>query len=39
MILAIDPGNSESAYVLVDGTNDRPVQFGKIANRELMALI
>lgn len=34
-ILAIDPGSTESAYVLVDSATCRPLDFGKILNREL----
>jgi hypothetical protein len=34
-ILAIDPGPTESAYVLWDGA--RPVEFGKVPNGELIA--
>lgn len=32
MILAIDPGNTESAYTLIDTHDCRPVEFGKVAN-------
>lgn len=35
MILAIDPGNVESAYVVID-ENLRPIEFGKISNEELL---
>ena len=35
--LAIDPGNIESAYVVMDGY--KPVDFGKISNGELINLI
>ena len=38
MILAIDPGNTESAYVVVD-CNDRPVRFGKIPNHDLLSMV
>lgn len=34
-ILAIDPGNTESAYVIIDATNCRPLRFGKLPNHEL----
>lgn len=36
--LAIDPGNTESAYVIVDDLR-RPVAFGKIANSAMLDLI
>lgn len=35
MILAIDPGNIESAYVVLD-ENLKPIRFGKINNFELL---
>jgi hypothetical protein len=35
MILAIDPGNVESAYVVVD-ENLKPVKFGKVKNADLL---
>lgn len=35
IVLAIDPGNERSAFVLYDGT--RPLDFGKVANRDLLA--
>ena len=38
MVLAIDPGNIDSAYVLVSNTNDI-IRFGKIKNDELNKLI
>lgn len=38
MIIAIDPGNKESAYVMIrDGM--KPVDFGKYENRELLNMI
>lgn len=37
MILAIDPGNLESAYVLMDGY--RPVECGKVENERLLNLV
>jgi len=38
MILAIDPGPEESAYVLMNGDDLRPVDFGKIPNTDLRSL-
>lgn len=38
MILAIDPGNIESAYVILD-ENLKPIKFGKIKNEELIDLV
>lgn len=35
-VLAIDPGNVESAYALIDTTTRRPVEFGKIPNPLLL---
>ena len=35
MILAIDPGNIQSAYCVIDKTNYKPIEFGKIDNDEL----
>lgn len=37
MILAIDPGNVESAYVLMDDETYRPVEFDKVENHELLS--
>lgn len=34
-VLAIDPGNEESAYCVIDVKTLRPVDFGKIENEEL----
>jgi hypothetical protein len=34
-ILAIDPGNTESAYAVIDQATCRPFEFGKIPNLEL----
>lgn len=38
MILAIDPGNEQSAYVVID-KDLKPIRFAKIDNAELMGLI
>lgn len=38
MILAIDPGSSESAYVLIDD-NLKPIEFAKVDNTELLQYI
>ena len=35
-ILAIDPGNIESAYCLIDKESYKPIEFGKIDNNELI---
>ena len=37
MLLAIDPGTTESAYVVYDGA--KPVRFGKVENLEMLAII
>ena len=36
-LLAIDPGNIESAYVLMDGY--KPVRFGKVPNDEMLRVL
>lgn len=35
-ILAIDPGNTESAYALIDTRTKRPVEIDKIPNHDLL---
>ena len=37
-LLAIDPGNIESAYVLYDSEAARPLRFAKLPNHDLLAL-
>lgn len=39
MILAIDPGNIESAYVVIDNETLRPVIFGKVPNEDLLGIM
>jgi hypothetical protein len=36
MILAIDPGNTESGYALIDYVTCQPVEVGKIPNEDLL---
>jgi hypothetical protein len=38
-ILAIDPGNSESAYVVIDQATRRPLYFEKLANEKFVTLL
>lgn len=35
-IIAIDPGNTQSGYCVIDQRTLRPLEFGKIDNAELM---
>ena len=37
IILAIDPGNIESGYCIID--NYKPVQFGKVLNSEMRGIV
>jgi hypothetical protein len=39
MILAIDPGNTESGYALIDYVTCQPVEVGKIPNEDLLDLL
>ena len=39
MILAIDPGNIESAYCIIEKETYKPIEFGKIKNEELIEKI
>ncbi|RNM30679.1 hypothetical protein EDX97_07825 [Absicoccus porci] len=39
MILAIDPGNKESAFVVVENDLDKVLKKGKVSNDELMDII
>lgn len=36
MILSIDPGNEESAYVLMDSDTYKPIEFGKLSNTQIL---
>lgn len=38
LILAIDPGNEESAFVVLD-VNLKPIKFGKVKNEELIDIV
>lgn len=37
--LAIDPGNTESAYALIDGDTRRPIEVAKVANDSLRLVL
>lgn len=39
MILAIDPGNAESGYALINPATCKPIEVGKIPNYELRELV
>ena len=39
MILAIDPGNIESAYCIIEKETYKPLEFGKIENNNLLERI
>lgn len=39
VLLAIDPGTSESAYCYVDEETYKPIQFGKIPNENLLEMM
>ena len=39
MILAIDPGNIESAYCIIEKETYKPIEFGKIDNQQLLKQI
>jgi hypothetical protein len=36
LLLAIDPGNIESGYVVIDASTCRPIRTGKVPNHELL---
>lgn len=38
-LLAVDPGNRESAYVVIDTATRQPIEFGKVDNWVLLELI
>lgn len=38
-LLAIDPGNVESAYVVIDMVDRKPIDHGKLPNNDLLKLI
>lgn len=38
-VLAIDPGNEESAFALIDSATCEPVEFGKVPNDDLLGML
>ena len=38
-ILAIDPGNIESGWALIEADTCKPIKFGKTTNRELLPIL
>ncbi|HEY1179868.1 MAG TPA: hypothetical protein VGF17_27245, partial [Phytomonospora sp.] len=38
-ILAIDPGNTESGYALIDADTRRPIEIGKVPNDEIVDIL
>lgn len=38
-VLAIDPGPIESAYIIIDADDCRPIDFGKLPNAEVRKLV
>ena len=38
-IIAIDPGNIESAYVLIDADTYKPVEFDKVKNEDVKVFL
>ncbi len=38
-LLAVDPGNAESAYCLIDATNRAPLEFAKVRNDWLLGYL
>lgn len=39
MILAIDPGNEQSAWVAISDSDYKPLSFGKADNKDMLSLI
>ena len=38
-VFAIDPGNEESAYCVIDGETLEPLEFDKVSNEELLSIV